>query len=131
MTVSLLRPVALAMARVLMPASRSEVTTTGRSSRGGVEGVGLAALFLGVRDPRALGCQLVGDGGLNKLFESRWYALQTLGDNAPAAALDVRRAERTAREHEAGRRRAERTDRSATESDIDIRSGDFREGHRR
>lgn len=56
-------------------------------------------------------------------------ALQVLGDAAPERPLDVKRAERLAREHVAEQRRAEPIEPVTIDdtADIEIRHGDFRE----
>lgn len=56
-------------------------------------------------------------------------ALAAIGDTAPARTIDVKRAERIAREKTAEERRAQPTDQRTVTADdaIDIRHGDFRE----
>jgi ParB-like chromosome segregation protein Spo0J len=53
-------------------------------------------------------------------------ALSSLGEQAPARVLDVKRAERMAREKVAEERRAQPIEAVTVASDIDIRHGDFR-----
>lgn len=54
-------------------------------------------------------------------------ALVTLGEQAPAKMLEVKRAERIAREHQAAQRRAQPAEPVTVVGDVDIRHGDFRE----
>src|SRR5690606_19296229 len=54
-------------------------------------------------------------------------ALVTLGEQAPPKMLDVTRAERIAREVQAGRKRAEPLEPITVHGAVDIRLGDFRE----
>lgn len=58
--------------------------------------------------------------------ERAQQALATLGDEAPARVLDVKRVERIAREHQAEQRRAEPVEERTTATGVDIRHGDFR-----
>lgn len=59
--------------------------------------------------------------------ERAQVALGDLGDAAPSRVLDVKRAERIAREHAAEQRRAEPVEPVTVEHGIDIRHGDFRD----
>src|SRR5690606_25554530 len=54
-------------------------------------------------------------------------ALVTLGEQAPPKMLEVKRAERIAREHQAAQRRAQPVEPVTVVGDVDIRHGDFRE----
>src|SRR5690606_23960988 len=54
-------------------------------------------------------------------------ALLTLGEQAPPKMLEVKRAERIAREVQAERKRAELIESVTVHGDVDIRLGDFRE----
>lgn len=53
-------------------------------------------------------------------------ALTTLGDSAPPRQLELKRAERIAREQEAEKRRQEAIQSVTTTGDVEIRHGDFR-----
>lgn len=59
--------------------------------------------------------------------ERAQQALASLGDEAPSRVLDVKRAERMAREKESERRRSEPVEPVTVTADVDIRHGDFRE----
>lgn len=54
-------------------------------------------------------------------------ALAVLGDAAPSRTLDVKRAERLAREHISGRRRVEQVAKSTISGNVVIKHGDFRQ----
>src|SRR5690606_19840732 len=54
-------------------------------------------------------------------------ALVTLGEQAPPKMLEVKRAERIAREHQAAQRRAQPVEPATVVGDVDIRHGDFRQ----
>src|SRR5690606_41006181 len=51
----------------------------------------------------------------------------TLGEQAPPKMLEVKRAERIAREHQAAQRRAQPVEPATVVGDVDIRHGDFRQ----